>query len=224
MKNFTLMIGMVLVCATLPGPTAQAAEPFERFTFRLDLGGTIPLDADLSEFEGPVGDGKMKFDPGFQFDLAAGYRLTRWLEIGPEIGFAFNEVDSVGDWSYPDSSLSQLLMMANVRLEYPSESRLAPFIGAGIGGAASFLTFGANDWGYYYEEPDGEAQDISLAFQAFGGLRYSFSEKCSLGVVYRYLFTDRQHWDVDWWTGPDFDIEVDSIRMHSICLVFSLAF
>ena len=224
MKNVGVLLRMAMMGAVLLLETARASEYFPRWVGRLDMGGTIPLDANITEFGGPMGDGKLKLSPGFQMDLALGWRATPWLELGPELGFTFNSVDSIGGWSYPDTTLGQILMMANVRLEYPSESRLAPFIGAGIGGAASFLTFGANDWGYYYEEPDGEAQDISLAFQAFGGLRYSFSEKCSLGVVYRYLFTDRQHWDVDWWTGPDFDIEVDSIRMHSICLVFSLAF
>jgi opacity protein-like surface antigen len=115
--------------------------------------------------------------------------------------------------------------MANVRLEYPVGSRLAPFIGAGIGGVASFLTFGggsgyAYDYDYDYE-PDGTGSDFSLAFQLFGGVRYRVGERWSLGLEYRYLVTEPRRWDVDWWNGSDFTVSIDSLRMHSICLVLS---
>ena len=95
-------------------------------------------------------------------------------------------------------------------------------------GVASFMTFGGGGpysyYDYYYYEPAGTGADFSLGFQAFGGLRFRVSETMNLGVVYRYLATDRQHWDVEWWNGADFGISVDSIRMHSICLVFSGTF
>ena len=200
----------------------EAAEDFPRWTGRFDMGGTIPEDATLTEFGGPVSGEKLKLDPGFQFDFSFGYRPTPWLEVGPELGFTFNSVDAVGHWSYPNTTLGQILMMANVRLEYPPRARLAPFIGAGVGGVASFLSFGGGyDSYYYYYEPDGTGSDFSLGFQAFGGLRYRVAENWDLGLEYRYLLTDKQHWDVEWWNGGSFGVTVDSIRMHSICLVFS---
>lgn len=189
----------------------------------MDMGGNVPEEADLRELGGPVSSGKMKLDPGFQFDVSGGYRVLPWLELGPELGFTYNFVDSIGGWSYHDTTLGQMLMMANLRLEYPVKTRLAPFVGAGIGGAASFLTFGSHsDYNYYYgHEPDGTGADVSLAYQLFAGVRYRVGEKWNLGVEYRYLFTDPQRWDVDWWSGQKFKIGVDSIRMHSLCLVFS---
>ncbi len=218
-----LLLCLAAGCVLWPTAAAQGSESFDRWTGRLDLGGTIPEDADLTEFGGPVTGEKMKLDPGFQFDMGGGYRVTPWLEVGPELGFTLNFVDSIGGWSYPDTTLGQILMMANVRLEYPQGSRLAPFVGAGVGGVASFLTFGGGS-GYYYYEPDGTGADFSFGFQAFGGLRYRFNDSWNIGLEYRYLQTDPQRWDVEWWNGADFTVGVDSIRMHSVCLVFSGAF
>jgi opacity protein-like surface antigen len=225
MKNVGVLLGMAMMGAVLLLETARASEYFPRWVGRLDMGGTIPLDANITEFGGPMGDGKFKLSPGFQMDLALGWRATPWLELGPELGFTFNSVDSIGGWSYPDTTLGQILMMANVRLEYPPKSRLAPFVGAGIGGAASFLTFGGgyNHYDYYYGyyDPAGTGSDFSLAFQFFAGVRYRVTEGWNLGVQYRYLCTDPQHWNVDWWNGSGFGIGIDSLRMHSVCLVFT---
>lgn len=223
MKKINAVIGMLLMGSVCPVPMAQPAEPFPRWVGRVDMGGTIPEEADLTQLGGPVSGEKFKLDPGFQFDVSGGYRPTPWLEVGPELGFTFNSVDSIGGWSYPDTTLGQILMMVNVRLEYPVKSRVAPFIGAGIGGAASFLTFGDHsDYYYYYgHEPDGTGSDFALAFQLFGGVRYRVAEKWNLALEYRYLVTDRQQWNVDWWNGSNFTVGIDSLRMHSICLVFS---
>ncbi len=219
MRAFTRFFGVTVTATALIMSTAAAEEPLKPWTARMDMGGTIPEDAKLTQLAGPITetDAALKLDPGFQLDTSLGYRLLPWLELGPELGFTFNGVDSIGGWSYPNTTLGQILMMANVRLEYPPQSRLAPFVGAGIGGAASFLTFGG---GYAYE-PDGTGSDFSLAFQAFGGLRYRFGDNWELGLVYRYLATDPQHWDVEWWDGGEFAVSIDSLRLHSICLVIS---
>jgi opacity protein-like surface antigen len=157
-------------------------------------------------------------------DMGAGYAITPWLEVGPELGFSFNGLDEVGDWSYPDSSVGQILMMMNVRLEYPPQSRLAPFIGAGVGGAASFLTFGSHYDYYYYDDADGTAADFVLAYQAFAGLRYRVADNWNIGLMYRYQVAQDLNWDVDWWSGADFDVGVESIRTHCVCLLFSANF
>jgi Outer membrane protein beta-barrel domain len=133
MKRVCAFIGLVAIGVSLAGQLARSEEPFPRWAARMDLGGTIPQEADLTELGSPVSGEKFKLDPGFQFDISGGYRPTPWLEVGPELGFTFNSVDSIGGWSYHETMLGQILMMANVRLEYPVKSRVAPFIGAGIG-------------------------------------------------------------------------------------------
>lgn len=105
---------------------AQSLFDEERWELRLDMGGTIPQVANLTRFGEPVSGQQLKLSPGFQMDFAFNYKLTPWLAIGPELGFLYNSVNSFGDISYPDSSLFQMPIMANLTLEYPNQSRLRP--------------------------------------------------------------------------------------------------
>jgi opacity protein-like surface antigen len=222
LKNRILLL--LLVAAGLQ--TGLAAGLWEhddtRWLFRFDMGGTIPLDAKLNEFEPPVSDGHLRLSPGFQMDLALDYKLTPWLAVGGELGFLFNGVDEVGGFKYHNTDLFQMPIMANLTLRYPNQSRFVPYIGVGGGGLASALDFGGGGYGYYsYWEPDGTASTFTLAAQGFAGVNYRLSDKMDLGVIYRFLYTDSQSWDVEWWNGYRFGVGVDSIMVHSFCLVFT---
>ncbi len=201
-----LFLGVALI-------TPAAAED-SRWTARMDLGGNVPNDPSLTQFGSPVSGERLKLSPGVQFDLAIGYRPLPWLEVGPEIGFSFNPVDSFGQFSYPDTFLFQIPLLVDVMVEYPQNSRFTMFAGVGAGGVASFLSFGADA----YYEPDGTGSDLSLALQPFGGLRYRFGQNWTVGLIYRFLVTDRQRWDVEWWTGDHFQVASDGLRIHSLCL------
>jgi len=216
-----LALAFITLATLLHQPAgAQTLFDDERWELRLDMGGTIPQDARLTRFGDPVSGQFMKLSPGFQMDFAFNYKLTPWLAIGPELGFLYNSVNSFGDFSYHDTYLFQMPIMANITLEYPMAGRLVPYVGAGIGGVATALTFGED----YYWGPDGIGTDFTLGFQAFAGLNYRFNPSTSLGVMYRFLYTDSEDWDVEWWTGYHFHVAVDPIQVHSICLVLSCRF
>ncbi len=191
-----------------------------RWELRFDMGGAIPQDAKLTQFHGNFGGEHIKFSPGFQMDIALDYKITPWLAVGPEMGLLFNYVDSLGSVSYHDTYLSQMPLMANVMLEYPTKGRVIPFIGGGIGGVATLLTFGDN--GYY--EPDGSGSDFSLGFQAVAGVKVRLSKNGHLGIIYRYLYTDDLRFDVEWWDHTNFDVGIESVQVHSFCLVFTQTF
>lgn len=213
---------LVLVSAASLNWAAMGEESsiLERWRARFDIGGSIPQNPTLSEIGGPVmGGDEMELSAGMQFDFALGYRVTPWLTLEGELGFAYNEVDSVGNWSYPDSALSQMAMMFNVEFSYP-RGPLVPFAGIGAGGVFSELSFG-NYYEFYYSDSDGSGTDFVPAAQAFAGLRYEFNKQFSLGVTYRFLATGSQKWDVEWWNGADFKLGVDRVCIHSICLVIS---
>ncbi len=222
-KKITGWLPLTLLSVLPQVQTMEGAEDTKRWSLLFDAGGVIPEDVTVTEFDHPVSGNQMKLDAGFQFDLGFEYHVQPWLRVGPEFGFTFNYIDSIAGWSYPDSTLGNILMMANVRIQYPPSSRFSPFAGGGVGGVASFLTFGDNYNGgyYYYYEPDGTASDFSLGLQAFAGLTYRVNNNINIGVVYRYLIIDRQHWDVHWWNGGHFGISVDPMQMHSICLVLT---
>jgi opacity protein-like surface antigen len=222
MRTITRLVLVFAACLTWAA-RGEEGSVLQRWQTRFDIGGSIPQNPTLSKFSGPITAGdEMELSAGIQFDFAVGYRVLPWLTLEGELGFSNNEVDSVGDWSYPDSALSQMTMMFNVEFAYP-RGPLVPFVGIGAGGVLSDLSFG-NDYYYYWSESDGSGSDFVPAAQVFAGLRYEFNDHCSLGVTYRFLVTARQEWDVDWWTGADFKVGVDSVRMHSVCLAFTARF
>ena len=211
---------VTVVCLVCRAAAGYDMEEGLKFRTWFDMGGTFGAKANLTEFAGPVSGMKLELDPGFQMDFGFDYRVTPWLSVGPELGLLFNSVDSFGEFSYHDTWLFQMPIMGKVTLEYPYAGRLLPYIGGGIGGVASALTFGDN--GYY--EPDGTGSDFVFGFQAFAGLRWRFTEHSSLGVVYRFLATDKQHWDVEWWNESHFHVASDSIQIHSVTLIFTASF
>jgi opacity protein-like surface antigen len=222
MKKCKMLVPASAVCLALSA-VGQESSLAERWRFRFDIGGTIPENPTLSEFGGPVtGGDEMELSAGMAFDFAAGYRITPWLLLEGELGFTFNEIESVGNWSYPESSLSQLLLMVNAEFSYPL-GRLVPFAGIGGGGVYSSVTFG-NYYYYYYSDSDGWGDDFVPAAQAFAGLRYEFSPNWSAGVSYRFLATPSQNWDVEWWNGADFSLGVDGVFIHSICFTMTGSF
>jgi opacity protein-like surface antigen len=227
--------GLIVLTIALAGlPARLVAAELESddvlWQVRFDMGGTIPQDARLTEYHYPVGAGYLRLSPGFQMDLALDYMVTRWLAIGGELGFLYNGVNEVGGFQYNDTSLYQIPMMANVTLRYPNQHRVVPYIGAGAGGVASALTFGGGGsshydyYGGYYSEPDGTGSTFTLGAQLYAGVNFRLGENTSLGVMYRYLYTESQNWDIEWQNNYNFDIGVGSIQVHSFCLVLSCGF
>jgi opacity protein-like surface antigen len=223
MNKYKLLVLVSAGWLALSAAAEDGASLEHRWRFKFDIGGTFPEEAKLTEIGGPVtSGGDLKLSPGLQMDLAAGYRITPWLSVEGEFGFTFNSVESVGNWSYPNSELWQMLMMANVVVEYP-RGRFVPYAGFGAGGVLSSLSFG-NYYDYYYSSYDGSGTDFVPALQAFAGVRYQFHPQWSLGVVYRFLATAEQKWDVEWWDGRSFNLAVNSICIQSVCLVVTWSY
>jgi opacity protein-like surface antigen len=221
MKTYrTLLCGAV--CWLALGASAEEWLPGP-WTARIELGGNIPENPSLTLLDGPVtGGDELDLSAGVQFNAALGYRLQPWLILEGEFGISGNDINAVGNWTYPDSYMSQFSMMANLVVERP-EGVVRPFAGIGAGGVVSSLTFGEYYF-YGYNEADGEATDFVAAAQAFGGVRFRLGENMNLGVTYRALFVDDQKWKVHWRNGADFKIGATSMLIHSINLSFSVNF
>ena len=195
----------------------------QRWRIRSDIGGNIPISPTVSDLGGPVtSGGKMELDAGVSFDFGVGYRVTPWFLLEGEFGFTYNNIDSVGNWSYPDSSFSQMPIMLNAEFCLPT-GRLVPFAGVGAGGVLGNVTFG-NYYYYYYSDSDGYALNFAPAAQAFAGLRYEFEPGWSFGISYRFLAVPGYDFDVDWWNGADFSFGVNKTFTHSICITLSGTF
>jgi hypothetical protein len=216
------MVGASLTAQDLQEPYRPEPGPW---SYRIDIGGNVPNDPDLTLYDGPVTGGEsLKLDAGLQFDMGLGYRVAPWLTLEGELGFLFNHIDSVGNWSYPDSSLTQMTFMLNVMIQRPI-GPLVPYAGVGAGGVFSTLSFGNYDYYYYYyNSPDGYGNNVAPTAQIFGGLSYEIGRGCNLGVSYRYLVTASRDWDVEWWNGADFTVGADSTTTHFVSLTLSVSF
>ncbi|MCC6820056.1 MAG: porin family protein [Verrucomicrobia subdivision 3 bacterium] len=222
MNKINMLVLVSAGCLTLSA-VGQESSLAERWRLRFDIGGTIPENPTLSDIGGSVtGGDKMELSAGMAFDFAAGYRVTPWLLLEGELGFTYNEIKSVGNWSYPNSALSQMLMMVNAEFSYPI-GRLVPFAGIGGGGVYSSVSFG-NYYYYYFSDSDGWGDDFVPAAQAFAGFRYEFNRNWTAGVSYRFLATPSQNWNVEWWNGAGFNLGVDRVCIHSICFTVTGSF
>lgn len=215
MKTITALALVSVSCLIRPALGQDLSS--QGWRFRFDIGGTIPENPTLSDIGGPItSGGKMELSAGMAFDLAAGYRITPWFTLEGELGFTYNNIDAVGNWSYPNSSLSQMLMMLNAEFSFPI-GRFRPFAGIGAGGVYSTVSFG-NYYYYYYSDSDGWGDDFVPAAQAFAGLRFEIDQNWSIGVAYHFIATPSQEWNVNWWNNADFEFGVDRICIHSICI------
>src|SRR6266481_6210155 len=109
------------------------------FYVKAGLGPALTENTSLKEFNGPVMGTTVKFDPGFQFRVAAGYFITEWLSTELESGVTYNNIRSITGASYVDASLVNAPFLVNLVLQCPARMRFSPFIGGGAGGSSAVL-------------------------------------------------------------------------------------
>jgi len=187
---------------------------------RLDAGGTLLNNTDVEEFIGPA-SGEMEFDPGYGFGVSGGYHITPWLAVELQTGYTINGVDGL------DAVLTQLPFTANVVYECKYCGKFVPFLGVGVGGVTSIFT--VDDWvnvGEGTVDLEGSDGDIVFAYQAFGGFRYEFNDRMSVGFLYRFRGTGAPSWDVeDDYTGNTIgQISLDNIYTHTFSVLFNMKF
>lgn len=228
-----MVLGAILCIAAI-SIQAHAQPKANTWYGKADLGGSWMEDTEVKAIFGDeIGDdGDMEFDPGVRFGLGAGYNVTEWFAAEFELGMNWNEVDKMGGARSLDAYWVNVPFLLNAKLQWPNATRLRPYIGAGIGGASSVLDI--DHLTYETTEADvfisGSASDVTFAWQGFAGVTFDINEYMSLGVEYRYQWTESPDLDMDWgsyyYWGPwrDDRLEVDDIQSHSISLVFTYQF
>ena len=194
------------------------------FYVKADVGGGVTMDTDLNAFFGPVAPGsKVEFNPGLRYGLAAGYQFTHWFALEAEFGSMVTKIDQITDATQVDAWFSSVPFLVNARFQYQNSSPLTPYIGAGIGGAASILDMDyveVNGYGV-----TGTASDAVFAWQAFAGLQYNLNDRMSIAVEYRFLWTDSPSWESDYYYGSyNSNIRFGQIQSQSLSLAFRYRF
>ncbi len=217
-KTAIAIAGLAL-CITFE---AQGADG--RWYLRGDLGTSLLVNPDVTEFLGPVSDTRVDFDPGLRLGLAGGYRIEPWLAIEVEAGALFNSINGIGPQSV-NASMTQVPLMANLVIQCNNFNRWVPFVGGGAGGVASVLDIDQRvDFGGGSMILQGSDADAVFAYQAFAGLRYEFNDAVGVGLIYRFMGAEGSSWDVRDDFGDDLHIQFEDVYSHSVSLLFQIRF
>ena len=214
MKYYLLAGLLSATCAF--GQGQQRVEP--RVYFRGDIGPAITEDADADFFPG-AGSVTMEFDPGIRLSVAGGATFGDFFGLELETGWILNEIDSMTGFTDVDGYLSQVPFLLNATLQFRNTTGLTPFFGAGAGGTVTGINLDDADAGVF--DLDGSAADAVFAWQAFGGLKYELNDNLSVGIIYKYFWSDDAEWDVEDTTQ---DIIFEGARSHSISAVVTYRF
>lgn len=218
MKYYLLAVVLSANCAF--GQGRAGFEP--RVYFRGDIGPAITDDMG-ARFPSSFGLGSatldLDLDPGMRFSVAGGAEFGDFFALDLETGWILNEIDSITGFDDVDGYVSQVPFLVNATFQLRNKTGLVPFIGAGAGGSASGINL--DDADSATVELDGSAGDVVFAWQAFGGLKYELNDHLSVGLVYKYFWSDDGEWDVD---DDSQDIRFEGARTHSISAVVSYRF
>jgi opacity protein-like surface antigen len=199
------------------------------FYWRADAGAAIPEDGHLTHLGGFPSGQTVEYDPGVALDLAGGYSFNRYFSTELQVGGTWHYINSIEGAYSDDSSFGTIPILGNIVLQLPiPETRLVPYLGVGAGGAATF--FDTDE--LFFRTPGGSFSlhggdsDFVFAWQAKGGLRFDLNEKMSLGLGYRYLYTDDSSYSYDsaFRRGPDFKLGLSSHHSHTVALTFQMRF
>jgi opacity protein-like surface antigen len=191
------------------------------FYLNTDLGPAWREKAVIKRFLDVANPGRLSFDTGIRFDIAAGYEFTPWLAAEIESGIVANNIQDQGD-----SSLDSVPLMFNVVLKQKLWDCVTPFIGAGAGGVISTLS--ADDLVFYNGGSPrivhGDDADCVFGWQGFAGAKFDINEHWNLSLAYRYMWVDESAWDVDQYFGPKVKdaIKIGSTDTHAV--VFGASF
>lgn len=195
--------------------TTRAAD--SRFYLTADAGVALTDDVNaVVPTFGPAVATRLDLRPGVRLSVAGGWRVTDWFALEAETGVMGNGFDGVTG----NGAIAQLPLLANAVVRCHRLGKWEPFAGAGAGGAFSVLNLDKIQFTGGGPVFDGSATDTVFAWQAFGGLRYRFNQRMSLGVAYKYLHTG----DADWKVKGFAPISAEGASSHSLSAVFSIRF
>ena len=207
----------------LSGSTAFCDEI--RFYLSGDLGGSLVQGTHATlrraAFPGPpASSGRIEFDPGARVGFTAGYALNNYLSAEAELGGFVSPVHGGNgrDWEMHDGTLANVPLLFNLKVQYPNRSHWTPFVGGGVGVAASILDATLLSAGAplsSFVRADGTQADAVFAWQAFTGVAYKLGERNEIALQYRYFVIGEPGWD-----SGLLGLRVGKIETHALSVAF----
>jgi OmpA-OmpF porin, OOP family len=197
-----------------------------RFYVRGDVGGQWTSDTPLKEFFGePLAPGaEVKFDPGVRLGISGGYLVTDWFAAEAQTGIMANEIDSItGATRLDEARFWNVPFLMNARFQCPTECRLSPYAGGGLGFSSSVVH--ADHLRIGDTTMRGTQVAAVFAYQAFAGLRYRINEHMGLSLEYRYFATTDPEWEADTTSGtPSDKMRFGDAETHTVSVAFDYRF
>lgn len=166
MKTLILAAGMCLA-STIP---AVAASPY------IGFGGGLSLNHDSDiEVSGFSGSADVEYDPGYGFNLVAGYDLNP-IRLEAEFAYRNADVDKVDNISVSDAEVSTMSYMINAYYDVKTiSSPIKPYFGIGMGLINGEL------------EADGDDEDDTVfGYQLTAGATTEVAKNVNLDLYYRF--------------------------------------
>jgi OmpA-OmpF porin, OOP family len=208
--------GLVSAAALLLAATNGRAQYINNFFLGVNAGGAFQQQVAIQNgFNGLPGD--LKFSPGWTVDGDVGYSFSRFLSADLDCGIIWNNITTVGDQPLAgvgSAHLAEIPLLVDGVFTYPL-GHFKPYLGAGLGSAVGIFD-SSNIPG---SGPSFSDTDVTFAYQAEAGLKYSLSHNIELGLAYRFVGTSRHSW-----TDNGINLSTDGTMTHLIEATFTWKF
>ncbi len=177
--------------------TANCAEQASKTYLNLDFG--ISLQQTVNGKDNTGADiGKVEFDPGFRGDVVFGYKLSDSFAVELETGVLANSITSIAGNQLSDfgatADIYQIPLLVNVVYQIPLKCALKPYVGVGVGGAATILQGESVPLFGFTSNSSYSDVDFTFAYQAVAGFKYAINKNIDIGIAYKFIGTTEHQW------------------------------
>ena len=193
-KLAIVLVAAILIAGGMAAPAL--AGPY----FSVNGGAVWVEDSDISDDDPDVSFEELSYDTGYVVNAALGQAYSNGVRAELELAYRTNDLDDLKltFFGFPASipvggEVTSWGFLANAYYDFPTQSAIRPFIGAGIGAVNVDIDLkvdGVSD----------SEDDWVFAYQLMAGFGIAVTKDVMFDVQYRFLGTD----------DPDFDgIEVE---------------
>ena len=214
-KIISLALAMALPLVTADLYAAEPAEPGLLNLNQVPAQGFLTFEGGVALTQNTMihdseGSTRFSFDTGLRFDLKGGAIFSSGWGFDLDLGVIYAPLkgNPLGT-DVGNLELYEIPMMVNILYTFPHSGRLRAYIGGGIGGAYGIFTGnGTSLFGF--------TSDLTFGYQGITGINYALSDRCDVGVSYKFLGTTEH----DLGSG----VSMDGTLTHSFMAALTIKF
>lgn len=167
MKMKTLILA---ACMCLASTIPAVASPYVGF------GGGLSLNHDSEiEISGLFGSADVEYDPGYGFNLVAGYDFNP-VRLEAEFAYRNAEIDNIEGFSVSDADVTTMSYMINAYYDVKNVNfPLKPYFGVGLGAINGELDDDGDDF-----------DDTVFGYQLTAGVSSEIAKNVNFDLYYRF--------------------------------------